>query len=137
LSYSIKPSFVQIDFNDNNTLISKDKKSITIIDLGEIVISHPFISIVNFLHIIKKHYGLKESDDHYKSIESAYFSNFRYHFDSIDDMKESISLINKIYPAFALIYQERFIRACGKENLIKHNYWKLGDLLKNCLKIKN
>jgi hypothetical protein len=40
-AYSIKQSIVQPDFNDNNTLID-DSQNITIIDLGEIVISHPF-----------------------------------------------------------------------------------------------
>lgn len=40
--YSIKQTIVQPDFNDNNTLIDDVSQDITIIDLGEIVISHPF-----------------------------------------------------------------------------------------------
>lgn len=40
--YSIKQSIVQPDFSDNNTLIDSMSQSITTIDLGEIVISHPF-----------------------------------------------------------------------------------------------
>lgn len=40
-AYSIPQSIVQPDFNDNNTLIDSSQ-NITIIDLGEIVISHPF-----------------------------------------------------------------------------------------------
>lgn len=43
--YAIKPSIVQPDFNDNNTLIADISRDMTIIDLGEIVISHPFFII--------------------------------------------------------------------------------------------
>jgi len=57
--YSIKPSIVQPDFNDNNILIDDILKNITIIDLGEIAISHPFFSLLNCLRQIKKHHGLR------------------------------------------------------------------------------
>lgn len=40
--YSIKSSIVQPDFNDNNTVIDDKSQAITMIDLGEISISHPF-----------------------------------------------------------------------------------------------
>ncbi len=43
--YSIKQTIVQPDFNDNNTLID-NVSNITTIDLGEIVISHPFFSLL-------------------------------------------------------------------------------------------
>ena len=39
-SYGIKPTLVQPDFNDNNILIADPSQAITIIDLGEIAISH-------------------------------------------------------------------------------------------------
>ena len=51
--YAIKQTIVQPDFNDNNTLIDHQSKAITIIDLGEISISHPFFSLLNCLHVIK------------------------------------------------------------------------------------
>ena len=55
--YSIKQTIVQPDFNDNNTLIDDISQDITIIDLGEIVISHPFFSLLNCLQQIKKHHA--------------------------------------------------------------------------------
>lgn len=42
--YAIKQTIVQPDFNDNNTLVDEISQDITIIDLGEIVISHQFCS---------------------------------------------------------------------------------------------
>jgi len=44
--YAIKQTIVQCDFHDNNILIGEKTKNITLIDLGEIVISHPFFSNV-------------------------------------------------------------------------------------------
>jgi hypothetical protein len=40
--YGIKETLVQPDFNDNNTIIDEKMQTMTIIDLGEIAISHPF-----------------------------------------------------------------------------------------------
>ncbi|MFU7598170.1 phosphotransferase [Legionella pneumophila] len=47
--YSIKQTIVQPDFNDNNTLIDDISQDITIIDLGEIAISHPFFFAAKLL----------------------------------------------------------------------------------------
>ncbi|MDA0911331.1 MAG: GNAT family protein [Proteobacteria bacterium] len=46
-SFQIADSIVQSDFNDNNTLVDELTHKITVIDLGEIVISHPFFSLLN------------------------------------------------------------------------------------------
>jgi hypothetical protein len=70
-SYPIKQTIVQPDCNDNNMLIDEVLRSITIIDLGEIAISHPFFSLINFLYIIKKHHSLNEDDEAYIQIQSA------------------------------------------------------------------
>ena len=63
--FQIKQTIVQSDFNDNNTLIDETNQKTTIIDLGEVVISHPFFSLLNFLYQMKKHHGLSEKDDLY------------------------------------------------------------------------
>lgn len=72
--YAIKQSIVQPDFNDNNTLVS-DSQAITMIDLGELSISHPFFPLHNFLLQMKKHHGLMENDVRYLRIKEAYLSN--------------------------------------------------------------
>jgi hypothetical protein len=53
--YAIKESMVQPDFNDNNILFDKETNVMTLIDLGEITISHPFFSHINMLYQLKKH----------------------------------------------------------------------------------
>src|SRR3990167_313999 len=74
--YAIPQTLVQPDFHDNNALIDDSLQKITIIDLGEIVISHPFFSLINFLDQIKKHHGLTEKDSAYQIIQKACFKNF-------------------------------------------------------------
>jgi hypothetical protein len=75
-NYSIKQTIVQPDFSDNNTLIDDSSQDITIIDLGEIVISHPFFSLANCLQQLKKHHRIKDDDDTYFLIRDACFKNF-------------------------------------------------------------
>ena len=67
-NYSIQETMVQPDFNDNNTLIGARNECITIIDLGEIVIAHPFFALVNCLQQIKKHHGLTENNKPYRAM---------------------------------------------------------------------
>ena len=74
--YKIKQSIVQPDFNDNNTLIADKSEDITIIDLGEIAISHPFFSLINCLYQAKKHYAVTNKDDDYIKLEDACLNNY-------------------------------------------------------------
>ena len=74
--YKIKQSIVQPDFNDNNTLIADQSEDITIIDLGEIAISHPFFSLINCLYQAKKHHAVTNKDDDYIKLEDACLNNY-------------------------------------------------------------
>jgi hypothetical protein len=75
-NYAIKQTIVQSDFHDNNMMIDDISQEITIIDLGEIVISHPFFSLIGCLQQIKRHHTLTEQDDAYLQIMDAFFKNF-------------------------------------------------------------
>lgn len=115
--YSVKQTIVQPDFNDNNTLVDEQKQKITIIDLGEIVISHPFFSLLNFLHQMKKHHGLTEKDGLYLRLKDACFKNYKCCFASNEDFQDALAAAKLVNIISALVYQDRFMRACGKENL--------------------
>ncbi|WP_232220454.1 phosphotransferase [Legionella tunisiensis] len=62
---SIKQTLVQCDFHGNNILISDISQTITFIDLGEIVISHPFFSLIGCLRQATFHHALTKEDDAY------------------------------------------------------------------------
>ncbi|WP_131782390.1 hypothetical protein [Legionella gresilensis] len=60
--YGICETVVQPDFNTNNILINPKTQQFTMIDLGELAISHPFFSLHHFLHQTTIHHGVKEQD---------------------------------------------------------------------------
>lgn len=58
--YKITSTFNHCDFHDNNILIDPKTHKTTLIDLGEVEITHPFFSLSNALHQIKTHSQLTE-----------------------------------------------------------------------------
>lgn len=52
--YNLPDTFCHCDFHDNNMLIDPKTHQTTMIDLGEVVITHPFFSVLNFLFHVKE-----------------------------------------------------------------------------------
>lgn len=128
--YSIKQTIVQPDFNDNNTLVDDISQDITIIDLGEIVISHPFFSLLNCLEQIKKHHALTDEDDTCLKIKDACFKNYMSYFESKEHLSDAVATAQLLHIVYGISYQYRFMIACGKERLMSFQHWKLSHLLK-------
>ncbi len=113
-SYSIKETLVQPDFNDNNALMNHVTKKITIIDLGEIVISHPFFSLLNFLFVIKKHHGLADDSKIYLALEKHCFNAFQM---DAQDLSKAIELSRKLFFVYAALGNDRLRCACDEMQL--------------------
>lgn len=128
--YFIKQTIVQPDFNDNNTLINDLSQDITIIDLGEIVISHPFFSLLNCLEQVKKHYALTYVDGTYLKIKDACFQNYMNFFESKEHLSAAIAVAQLLHLVYGIVYQYRFMIACGKGKLMSFQHWKLNALLR-------
>lgn len=122
--YSIKQTIVQPDFNDNNTLIDSVTGAITIIDLGEIVISHPFFSLLNCLQQIKKHHALAEENQPYQQIKDAYLKHYMT-IESRTDLSEAFSIAELLWIVYGILAQYRLIEACGIEKIISLQPGKL------------
>ncbi len=120
----IKPSIVQPDCNDNNTLVKDGSHEITFIDLGEIAISHPFFSMINFLFQMKKHHLLNEEDQAYKNILETYLNNFTC-FASKKLLLEAFEMAGKLWFVYGALAYERLMRACGVENILAFQPGKL------------
>lgn len=114
--YSIKPSIVQPDFNDNNTLLNEISREITIIDLGEVVISHPSFSLINFLRQIKKHYALTDNDDAYLKIMDACFESYKI-YDSEEHPLGFFSILSILELIYRALSYYRLMSACDKTKL--------------------
>ncbi|KTD36523.1 hypothetical protein Lnau_1507 [Legionella nautarum] len=112
-SYSIKPTLVQPDFNDNNTLIDNVAQKITIIDLGEISISHPFFSLLNCLYVIKKHHALTDEDVRYLRIKDACLKNYM-NFESKKRLLEALEVALLLFPIYGVFAGYRMVFACDQ-----------------------
>jgi hypothetical protein len=126
--YSIKQTIVQPDFNDNNTLIDASQ-NITIIDLGEIVISHPFFSLLNGLQQMEKHHALTDDTDDYLKIWDACLNNYMA-FESRENLLNAFTLARPLWFVYGALAGNRLIEACGKSEIMSYQHGKFVSSLR-------
>lgn len=131
--YSIKQSIVQPDFNDNNTLID-EAQNITIIDLGEIVISHPFFSLLNGLQQMEKHHALTDDSSDYLKIKDACLNNYMV-FESRDNLLNAFKLARPLWFIYGALAGLRLIEACGKSKILSYQHGKFISCLREFMTI--
>lgn len=132
--YAIKQTIVQPDFNDNNTLIDDQSKAITIIDLGEISISHPFFSLLNCLYQVRKHYLLTEVDHDYLHIKHACLKNYMK-YESEKNVADALEIAHVLWYVYGLLAHDRLMQACGREQLMSFQHGKLSEMLKELIAV--
>ena len=132
--YKIKQSIVQPDFNDNNTLIADQSKDITIIDLGEIAISHPFFSLINCLYQAKKHHAVKNNDDDYIKLEDACLKNYLI-FAPKQDLLKALEIASILWFIYWALGQYRLMVACDNSKFVSsfQRHGKVSPALKEFL----
>lgn len=121
--YAIKPSIVQPDFNDNNTLIADTTRNITIIDLGEIVISHPFFSLINCLQQAKKHHALTDEDATYQRLLDACLKNYMI-FGSQRHLLDTFATARILFFIYGALSDHRLMVACDKAKFTASFQWQ-------------
>jgi hypothetical protein len=132
--YSIKNTIVQPDFNDNNILIIKEVNKITLIDLGELAVSHPFFSLINMLYQLKKHHGLKESDANYQKIRESCFTCYQK-FHSHEKLLKAFELAQSLWFVHGVLAYERLMQACGPQRILSYQPGKLASTLRDLLAV--
>lgn len=128
--YAIPETIVQCDFHDNNLLVDTLSQNITIIDLGETVISHPFFSWVGCLQQIKFHYALTEKDDAYLQLKNACFKNHTAP-QSKNHLSDAFAIAQRLWFIYESLAQHRLMIACDKARFTSfQRHGKLRDRLK-------
>ena len=92
--YPLPNTFSHNDFHDNNLLIDLKTQKITMVDLGEVAITHPFFSLLNMLHQIKKNCVLPE--DIYQHLEQQTLQSWS-DYASQDELLAAMSLIKQCW----------------------------------------
>jgi len=113
-SFKIPESLSHCDFHDNNVLYDEKTHHLTVIDLGEVVISHPFFSL-HALFFMQEWWGyFKKGDQDYLKTKDACLDNFRQ-FESEQNLHEIFELTLLLHPLYYVFCIMRLISACDKE----------------------
>ncbi len=130
--YPIKQTIIQPDFHDNNLLMDDISQNITIIDLGEIVISHPFFSLLTCLQQAKKHHALTNEDAAYQQMIDACLKNYM-NVESKKHLLDAFATAKILWLVYGVLAGDRLMNACGKENLMSFQPGKFGDSFKELI----
>jgi hypothetical protein len=129
--YAIKQTIVQPDFHDNNLLIDSSQ-NITILDLGEVVVSHPFFSLITCLQQAKRHHGLRDEDGAYLQIKDACLKNYMK-IESRQNVLDAFATAQIVLHVYGALAGARLMIACGKEKLISFQPGKFGHSLRELI----
>lgn len=128
--YSIKQTIVQCDFHDNNLLIDAISQKITLIDLGEIVISHPFFSLVGCLRQAKFHHALTDKDDATLQLMDACLKNY-ITFGSKKHISDAFAIAQILWFIYEPLAQYRLRIACEEARFMSfQRHGRLSGTLK-------
>ena len=133
--YSVKQTLVQCDFHDNNVLIEEKTKVLTFIDLGGIVVSHPFFSLIGCLRQANKHHGLKINKDVYQDLINSCFKNYINEISNVIFF-EAFRVAEILWVIYDALAQYRLRLACDKEMFLSfQQHGKLASSLKELINI--
>lgn len=113
-SFKIKDTFGHADFHHRNILINPDTRQTTIIDLGEVVITYPFFSFLNCLHMAKENFSLNETQ--YYQIQLACFEPW-LEFESQKNLFDILSIVNQCWPIHAVLGEYRLMKNILQKDL--------------------
>jgi aminoglycoside/choline kinase family phosphotransferase len=133
--YAIQETLVQCDFHDNNILIEEQSQNITFIDLGEIVISHPFFSLVGCLRQVITHHTLTDKDEAYLHLMDAYFKNY-INIESKGHLLDALKLAQVLWCIYEALAQYRLRLACDPTRfMLVQRHGKLSGRLKEFMSL--
>ena len=97
------------DFHDNNILIDNITKEIAIIDLGEVTIGNPLLSLAACLKTIVNRYQLQPENKTYNKLKSAFFEGWII---ANQDLPKILKLVEKILPIYFILTELKLIQVC-------------------------
>jgi len=106
--YNIPDTFGHADLHDKNILIDANTHQTTLIDLGEVVITHPFFSLQNCLHRTTEHFSL--SDLEYRQLQIACFQPWLA-LETEKNLIEILSLIQQCWSIHAVLGEYRLVKS--------------------------
>lgn len=113
--YHIPETLCHCDFHENNMVINKKTGAISIIDWGEIAVTHPFFSLNGLLWNITYHNKIKETDDDYRKIQLQCVSPWLNQYDESSLLK-IFGITHQLLGIFAALCYERMYQMTHNES---------------------
>jgi hypothetical protein len=88
----------------------------TLVDLGEISITHPFFSLHNFLQQATIHHDIKTEDQRYQQLQDACFENWLT-LSTKQELLEAFILSRKLWPIYSVLAHYRLMMCVDQEAL--------------------
>lgn len=107
-NYNVRETFSHADFHDKNILIDPNSKQTTIIDLGEVIITHPFFSLLNCIHMARENFLFSTSE--YQELIIKCFEPWQA-FETQEHLFEILSLIQQCWAIHAVLGEFRLVNS--------------------------
>ncbi len=130
--YRIPETFGHCDFHDKNILVNTKTYETTVIDLGEVAITHPFFSLWNCLYRVKEHFLL--SDTIYQQLQEACLHRW-LDFESKEHLNEILVIIQQCWSIHSVLGEYRLIQSVDQVSpQALHRQGRLANNLRYWLK---
>jgi hypothetical protein len=130
--FGIQQTLINADFNENNVILNKTTSALSIIDWGESVISHPFLTIASHLRSLSRRYNLDLRRGLLAEIKEVCFSCW-LDLASQTACAELYEDILKLQPVFSALAIKRLQNATQNKSKNMQT-WFIKDVLKDLLK---
>jgi len=96
------------DFHDNNLVLNKEANTISVIDLGEMAIDCPILSLLDYFKRTPFRYRHSLDDANYRRIYETCFDDW---FFNEKDRNTALDVANKLYPVYTALIYSRLLNA--------------------------
>lgn len=114
--YNLPDTFGHCDFHDNNVLIDLKTHQTTLIDLGEVVITHPFFSLLNMLTHVKEKCSLTQQQ--FEALQQQAFEPWLKR-ESSSNLEAAMELIEQCWLIHAILGIYRLEQCVNSEDFGK------------------
>lgn len=111
--HKLSNTFSHNDFHDNNLLIDPETQKVTLVDLGEVAVTHPFFSLLNILHHVKENCALEE--DAYQYLQEQALQPW-LDYASQDQLLVAMSLMQEFWPIHRALTEYRLITSIESQS---------------------
>jgi hypothetical protein len=121
-NYNIPDTINHGDFHENNIILDQETSKVTIIDWGEVTISHPFFSLNGCLWNLVHFNDLKEGSEKYNELKLNCVSPWLDLYDEATLLR-LLSVANQLNGVFAaLTYEQLYLITKDKNNGVQHQH---------------